>query len=131
MKKTIIKYKKPLIAGLILAVLLLGYFFRDKLFSWTKKDNSTPTAPTTPTTSNNTSSGINKDVVLKQGDRGASVSEMQRLLNEELKQHTPTLLSFLVVDGIFGPKTEARLEHFTSKKSMSINQLIVELSKIP
>lgn len=132
MKKAIVKYKKPLMAGTILVILLLGYFFRDKWMGAFKKD--VPAPNTTPTNTSNSggggsSSAINKDAILKKGDRGASVSELQRLMNEELKERTPTLLSFLVVDGIFGDKTETRLEDFTNRSSISINELIIEQPK--
>ena len=131
MNKAIVKYKKPLIAGTILVILLLGYFFRDKWMGAFRKDAPTPN--TTPTNTNNSgggsSSAINRDTILKKGDRGASVSELQSLMNEELKERTPTLLSFLVVDGIFGDKTEARVEDFTNRSSISINELIIEQPK--
>lgn len=136
MKETAIKYRKPIIAGVLLLVLVLGYFYRDKwmgLFSRDENPSTTDKVTSTSSSTNSSSSSsnvIDKDKVLKRGDKGVSVEELQRLMNAELKNHTPTLLEYLVVDGVFGPKTEEMLMHITrgdwdgQKKSISINAFL-------
>lgn len=120
--------RKPMMAVALLAILIIGYFTRDQWMSlFTSKVTSGNGSSSTSNTTN-TSTGIKKDVVLKKGDRNDSVKELQRLLNVEhvsrsLNIMTKPTLPKLVVDGDFGPKTEALLMYFTNKNSISINQL--------
>lgn len=120
------KHKKPFFAGLLLLLLFVGYFTREKWMGWFKvdngiKNNSKPSYSTTSTT-------INRTKVLKKGDRGVSVKELQRLLNLEYeyqKKHgTVPIEPKLVEDQIFGAKTQAMLQLFTGKSSISIKELL-------
>ena len=132
MKDTAVKYKKPLIAIVLLGLLLLGYFTRDKWMSIFTKDSETSPGTGTNTTTTNAAIvantydvTIDKNTVLKRGDNNESVKELQRLMNQDLqKNHTPTLKEYLVVDGAFGALTEARLEFLVQQKSISINQFV-------
>lgn len=61
-----------------------------------------------------TSTGLDYNRVLKNGVRGNEVSQLQSLLN------MAEVNSPLVVDGIFGPKTEAKLQRLTGSKSITL-----------
>lgn len=131
MTKTLKKNKTPLIAGLILVLALVAYFYRDNIKSFFAKDALlTPSKPTTavntastsgsnPSTSTNTS--MTNDTVLKKGSRGAKVKELQVLINKGLKAKNMGFPN-LAEDGIFGAKTESRLQLLIGKKSISINE---------
>jgi peptidoglycan hydrolase-like protein with peptidoglycan-binding domain len=75
---------------------------------------------------------IDRNKILKYGDTGASVKELQRLLNQHHKSNRNQVelvpYESLVEDGIFGKKTEGLLEHYTQTKSISINQLASKLA---
>lgn len=135
MKNTIETYKKPIIGGVLLLVLLLGYFTREKWMAWLNigysakeytVNNSSSKKPSSSTTDT-----ISKTKVLSKGDKGASVAELQRLLNLEYDYQksngTIPIEPKLTPDKIFGPKTEAMLLLFTGRTSISINTLIQEL----
>ena len=131
--------KKPIMAVALFAILIIGYFTRDKwmsLFTTSKLASNNEGSSTSNTTSSNTSSstslGIKKDLVLKKGDKNDSVKELQRILNLEhdyqmVNSTTPPTASKLALDRDFGPKTEAMLILFTNKQSISINQLAAQL----
>ncbi|WP_052596106.1 peptidoglycan-binding protein [Aureispira sp. CCB-QB1] len=131
------KNVKPMMAVALLAILVIGYFTRDKwmsLFTTGKLASSNGGSTTSSkNNSSSTSTGIKKDLVLQMGDKNDSVKELQRLLNLEYdyqKQHgtTPPTEPKLALDGAFGPKTEAMLILFTGKKTITINQLIKQLA---
>lgn len=128
------EYKKPIIGGVLLLVLLLGYFTREKWMAWLNIGDSTKDYTATNSSSkpsSSTTSTINKTTILKKGDKGASVAELQRLLNVEYdyqkSKGTIPIEPKLTPDKIFGPKTEAMLLLFTGRRSISINTLIQEL----
>jgi len=127
MKKNLIKYKKPLLAGVLLIVLLAAYGFKDKWLPFIIKPKASDSK--TPSTKNSTisSNQDNNEVVLKLGSRGAKVSELQQLLNAKHRANLPQILDFLVVDGNFGPKTEFMLKKWTGKTSITIVQLVQDL----
>jgi hypothetical protein len=129
-------YTKQMMAAAFFAILIIGYFTKDKwinIFSSGKIASSNGGSSTsTNSSSSSSSTGIKKDLVLKQGDRNDSVKELQRILNLEHDYQTqnstvPPSLPKLSTDSDFGPKTEAMLVLFTSKQSISINQLSVQL----
>lgn len=133
MKETIKTYKKPIIGGVLLIVLLLGYFTREKWMAWlnigdSAKEYASNNSSSKPSFSTAT---IDKTKVLSKGSKGTSVKELQRLLNVEHDyQKTSGIIPIeprLAVDSDFGPKTEAMLSLFTGKTSISINALIQEL----
>ena len=75
---------------------------------------------------------IDRNKVLQYGATGASVKELQRLINEHhnANRNQVQLVPYelLVEDGVFGEKTEALLNHYTQTKSISINQLVSKLA---
>lgn len=125
------EYKKPMMAVALFALLLIGYFTRNKwipLFTSGKVTPSSGTEGNKPTTKS-TSTTLDKDRLLKKGDQGKEVKELQIILNEKHKANPHQILPLLETDGIFGAKTETMLEKWTGKKSLSITQLIIELAK--
>lgn len=120
------KHKKPILAGLLLLLLFVGYFTREKWTSWFKLKSNTQDSPKPSYSTASTT--INRTKVLKKGDRGVSVKELQRLLNLEYeyqKKHgTVPIEPKLVEDQIFGAKTQAMLQLFTGKSSISIKELL-------
>ena len=126
------QYRKPLGALVVLVILLGAYFTRDKWMPFFTKDSGGPSSAlnTTnkPSNSSTAANTIDKTKVLKQGDRGESVRELQRLLNIELKKGTTFFLP-LVEDGIFGPKTLAILKKITNQSSISIQDLESKMTK--
>lgn len=128
MKKTISTYKKPIIAGVLLVLILIVYLSRDKIKAlFTKTTVSSSPKPI----ANNYSATVDKGKLLAKGSRGASVEELQRVLNKEWDyqkaQGTSPNIPKLVVDGVFGPKTETMLHLAIGRKSISINELIIIL----
>ena len=129
------EYKKPMIGGVLLLVLLLGYFTREKWMAWLNIGDSakdyTANNSRSKKPSSSTTNTISKTKVLKKGDKGVSVAELQRLLNVEYdyqkSKGTIPIEPKLNPDKIFGPKTEAMLLLFTGRRSISINTLIQEL----
>lgn len=128
------EYKKPIIGGVLLLVLLLGYFTREKWMTWlnigdSAKDYTATNSSSKPSSS--TTNTISKTKILRKGDKGVSVAELQRLLNVEYdyqkSKGTIPIEPKLTPDKIFGPKTEAMLLLFTGRRSISINTLIQEL----
>ena len=117
MKETIVKYKKPIAAGVLILVLVLGYFYRDKWMGLFKKEEAASDGGSTSPSSGNSSGSssgsssttIDKNKILKQGDRGEYVKELQRLLNEDAEKNHPTFFVLFVVEGVFCPKTELLL----------------------
>ncbi|BDS10571.1 peptidoglycan-binding domain-containing protein [Aureispira anguillae] len=129
MKSSIKEYKKPLIGLGLIALVILIYATKEQWMNFflprgLSKDSNTPVKPSSTNTPSET---IDRNQLLKKGDRGLSVQELQRLLNAEhdyQSQHgTVPIEAKLVVDQIFGAKTEALLFKFTNKKTMSIHQL--------
>ena len=124
MKAPITKYKKPLLAGGGLIVLLGAYFFRDKwlhLVIKPKQKASTSNSSTASTTQST------KSTVLKRGSKGEQVKQLQVLLNDHHRNNPPQFMLYLKVDGVFGAKTEAMLKKWTGKTSITIDQLIQDL----
>lgn len=131
---TLKTYKKPLFAGVLLLLLILAYFQRDKIKALFSKSTTTGGGTTsggsnTTTTTNNTTTttAINKDKSLSLGSKGQEVEELQRLINKNI---TPPMV-MLVVDGNFGPKTEAALLNVAKVKSITINQFLKLNPAIP
>lgn len=137
-KQPLMKNKKALAALAVLALLLVGYFTKEKWLPLFKKNAATtPTNGTTATNntnSTNSSSGtssnstaIDKTVILKRGDNNNSVKELQRLINTKLN---PPLVK-LVEDGVFGAKTEAALLQVYGANIASINQFNAKFPTLP
>lgn len=131
-------YKKQMMAVALLAILIIGYFTKDKwmsLFTSSKLASNNGDGSKGNSNSNSGSSssaGIKKDLMLKKGDTNDSVKELQRLLNIEHEYQTknstvPPSEPKLAEDRAFGPKTESMLILFTGKQSISINQLTAHL----
>lgn len=59
------------------------------------------------------------DALLRQGNQGPGVAELQRRLNSHLK-----LVPALEVDGKFGPKTEAAVRQFQAGKGLGVDGLV-------
>jgi hypothetical protein len=133
MKETMQTYKKPIMGGVLLLILLLGYFTREKWMPWLNIGDSVNDYSKTPSTSNSSSSSntLDRTKLLSKGSNGASVRELQGLLNLEYdyqkNKGTVPIEPKLTVDGAFGPKTEAMLSLFTGKTAISINTLIQDL----
>lgn len=130
MKENIQKHKVPLIVGTLIIVALLIYVYQNKLASFFLYPGAN--APGSITTgaavntnvsnsSNNSSSSLTNDTVLKKGDRGDKVGELQSLLNKGLVK-AGVGYATLAVDESFGSKTEGALYLLTGKKSISINE---------
>ena len=125
MKEQITKYKKPLLAGVLLLALLGAYFFRDKwMHLIVKPKQKTSTTDNSSATSTTQST---KSTVLKRGSSGEQVKQLQALLNDKHSKNPPQILPLLVVDGAFGAKTEVMLKKWTGKTSTTIDQLIKDL----
>lgn len=123
-----------MMAVALFALLLVGYFTREKWLPFFQKDEVSPSngvgqGGNTPPSTTANSNTVDKTRVLKQGDRGEAVKELQRLLNGKHKSNPPQVIPLLVEDGIFGTKTEIMLLKWTGKTAISINQLIIELAK--
>lgn len=69
--------------------------------------------------SSSNSSSINKSKVLKRGNQGEDVKELQKALNKVIK---PPLM-VLVEDGIFGQATENAMIQVLGKKTGSISEV--------
>ena len=130
MKENIQKHKVPLIVGTLIIVALLIYVYQNKLASFFLYPGAN--APGSITTgaavntnvsnsSNNSSSSLTNDTVLKKGDQGDKVAELQVLMNKKMEDKNFGFAA-LTVDKNFGPKTEGALYNLISKKSISINQ---------
>lgn len=130
MTKTFKKHKTTLMAGLVLVLCVAVYFYRDEIKSFFSKGSSLSSAGTTvaststpsimsPSTTTNTSD--TNDTVLKKGSQGQKVKELQVLINKRLEAANMGFPK-LVEDGIFGAKTESRLQLLIGKKSISINE---------
>jgi hypothetical protein len=139
--KTAKNYKPQMMAAAIFAILIIGYFTKDKwmnffttgkIASSNGNSSSNNTSSSSTSSSSSSSTGIKKDLVLKKGDTNDSVKELQRILNLEHDYQTenstaPPSLPKLSTDRVFGSKTEAMLNLFTSKNSITINQLNMQL----
>lgn len=117
-----------MMAVALFALLLVGYFTRDQWMALFQKGEVVP-SNTNPGANNQPTTSVDKTRILKRGDRGASVKELQRLLNEKHRNNLPQNTPLLVEDGIFGSKTEQMLFKWTGKTSISIQQLILQLTK--
>lgn len=127
MKDKIIQYQKPLLAGGLLVLLLLLYFYRHQIFKGTLSSGSK--APAVNTGSNSSTAPSTENTILQKGSQGEQVRQLQILLNEEHKKHTPTFIPLLETDGIFGDKTEQMLLKYTQQKSITLAQLKVKLTQ--
>jgi peptidoglycan hydrolase-like protein with peptidoglycan-binding domain len=128
------KHKKTLGIVLILLLFGIGYLKRDTIKGWLGI-SSTATLPngnSTNTGTNSSTTTNSRSQVLKRGDSGAAVKELQRLLNQHHKANRNHIqlipYELLIEDGIFGSKTEALLNHYTKMKSISVNQLASKLA---
>lgn len=65
-----------------------------------------------------TPAALDYDKLLQNGSRGAEVAELQKLLNNKQKTNP------LVVDGIFGAKTENKLYSLTRFRSITLREAI-------
>lgn len=137
-KTSLLKNKKALAALAVLAILLAAYFTKSKWLPFFQKKNDTPASGTTNNTGNtstnntntnstSTSTTIDKATILKRGDSGPSVKELQRLINTKLQPPLATL----VEDGEFGPKTETALLSVFGANTASINQFNTKFPVIP
>lgn len=128
--KTLKKHKSSIIAGLVLVLCLAAYFYRENLKTFFSKNvvlpsNSTAVVNTSTASvsSPTVSDTATNDTILKRGSKGAKVKELQELINKRMRA---TNMGFpeLAEDGIFGAKTESRLQLLTGKKSISINEFL-------
>lgn len=125
MKEKLIQYRKPLLAGGLLVLLLVLYFYRHKIF----KKSFSPTTKTPAVNNNSSTSNTADKSLLQKGSKGQQVRQLQILLNDEHKKHTPTFIPLLVEDGIFGTKTEQMLVKYTTQSSITLEQLKTHLAK--
>ena len=69
---------------------------------------------------------------LRQGDDGPVVEAMQYLLRREIEQIThdddPQPFTPLVVDGIFGPKTDEQLKYYQSFRGLTADGIAGRLT---
>ena len=105
------KHKKTLGIVLILLLFGIGYLKRDTIKGWLGI-SSTATLPngnSTNTGTNSSTTTNSRSQVLKRGDSGAAVKELQRLLNQHHKENRNQVqlipYELLIEDGIFGSKT--------------------------
>lgn len=89
----------------VLFLLVVAYMKRQKIKAWMVKKNGALEEDAV----------LIEDTVLKKGSTGAEVAELQRMLNAD--GATPQL----VVDGIFGVKTEAALMQIKGVNSTSLS----------
>ena len=101
--------KKIIITIVILAILGVAAFF---IYKKVKQKNQTGTG------SIGSGSGTT-GFPLKQGSRGKEVENVQKALNQVNQQSAFTAL---IVDGIFGPKTEAALQSTLGLKQLTKTQ---------
>jgi hypothetical protein len=127
MREKLSQYQKPLLAAGLLALLLVLYFYRHKIFKGTLLSGST--AAVNPGYNSSNTSTSTENTVLKKGSKGEQVRQLQLLLNEEHRKHTPTFIPLLEEDGVFGTKTEQMLVKYTSQSSISLAQLKTKLTK--
>lgn len=122
-----------MMVGTLIILFLLVYTYQDKLASFflnrgAVSKSSNPSTTTNQSGSTSNTKAPNNETVLKRGDRGSKVEELQKLLNKEHDYQslhgTKPSLAKLTEDGIFGAKTEALLKSFTGKTAISINQLL-------
>lgn len=126
MKEKIEENKVPLIVGILVLVVVLIYFYQDKLAKFLfygngsiDKKNEVAGSTNTAVTSNNSSN----NTILKKGSSGEKVQMLQELLNVKHGNNKPQIIPYLVVDGKFGTATESMLKKWTGKTSISINEL--------
>jgi hypothetical protein len=124
------KYKNHIAILAVLFVLAFAFIKRESIMKFFGKetDNSTPQIPTNTTQVAALNTTVNRNEVLKLHSTGASVAELQKLLNaHHSKNWMSNHLNDLTVDKVFGAKTEAMLYEYTSVKAISINQLVIKL----
>lgn len=133
MKAKIQEHKVPLIVGTLCFIVVLLYLYRDKLADFFLSRQNASNSPVNTgavgnivsngsNSNSNSSSAMNNDTVLKKGDRGDKVGELQVLLNKGLVKSNLSYAA-LVVDKSFGSKTESILYLLTGKKRIAINEL--------
>jgi peptidoglycan hydrolase-like protein with peptidoglycan-binding domain len=128
MNQKIEENKVPLIVGILVLVVVLIYFYQDKLAKFLfygndsidKKNEVTGSTNTAVSSSNSSSSN---DTILKKGSSGEKVQMLQGLLNVKHGNNKPQIIPYLVADGKFGTATESMLKKWTGKTSISINEL--------
>lgn len=134
------QYKKPLIAGGVLLVLVLLYLNRQAIgefFGMETKDdapkpNKKGASGSNTTTSNNTttpSKGIDGNKLLRRGgtNQKQEVIELQILLNMYHLSRVNITPPTLVVDGAFGQKTEEMLKLHTGLTQITLTQATAKL----
>lgn len=105
--KKYLLYSIPLLVG--------GYFIVKQFLKKGDKTEDAPLPPA-PLPTSYSSPVVKGDYPLQEGSRNASVGALQTLLNSALKCQNKTLL---VVDNIFGSKTQAALSSLTNKSSVN------------
>ncbi len=123
--------KQKIAIVIVLLLAGLAVYKREDLMlvlGMTPKASNTLAANSASTTGNAINSTINRAQVLKYGDTGANVKELQTKLNTKLRSLTNQPFDALVTDGVFGKKTEAMLKHYTQKTSISLQQLDIALT---
>lgn len=107
-------------AKIILILVLIGVWVYVTYFKKEKPTNE----ETVPGTGSTPAKKYTRTTVLKKGDKGEMVKELQWMLN------THFLVGFapLVKDGVFGSKTEQALVTVTGQKQMSVENLKAQLN---
>jgi hypothetical protein len=130
MKEIIQENKVPLIVGTLALIAVLIYVYQNKLAEFflyrgeTSKGavntGAVSNTVSNPSNNSNTATTMTNDTVLKKGDQGTKVGELQDLINKGLVKSNMAYAT-LVVDKNFGAKTENALYLLTGKRSISIN----------
>lgn len=120
-----------LVAGLIVLVLVIN---KDSLFPAQEKAPSQPgsgkgnvpvgSASPGGGSTGITATGLDADMPLKKGVEGPEVTELQHLLN------AADASDLIPEDGIFGPKTEAKLVRLTFSASTTLTQAWTYFSSV-
>ena len=106
--------------AVIVAIVLTG---RKKGWFVTSATGSGQSDPNTagPGSSGSSTNSIDENLLLKKGMKNSSVSELQRLINIDLKTGTGGgRVSALTVDGDFGKATETALNQMKGQKAISL-----------
>lgn len=107
--------KYLIIAAIAVLVIIVVPSFKKKPWENLPNPNPDPRKETKPTQTTNT--------LLKKGDTGPMVKELQKSLNSHY-----LLPNKIAVDGVFGSQTEAALQSITGVKQTSLSNLNMLLS---